>query len=98
MSNIITKTEAEKSEEEKNRKFLNSTFESSAKEVARIVGTSDRTLAALETEVEAQAFWNNSPKLREEFKRFETFKGYWAAMRAGQMAVYGFGWKRKKSA
>jgi len=53
--------------------------------------TSDERLMALESEAEAQSFWDHSPKVREEFGSFSCFKSYWKAMRAGLTVVYGFG-------
>ena len=58
--------------------------------------TNDQRLKKLETEKEAQEFWDRTPAAREEFGRFQTFLAYWAAMRQGQVASYGFGWERPK--
>lgn len=82
----------------KEKAFLDESIAASEREVMKIVGTSDKTLAALENEAEAKTFWDNSKKLRDEFGKFETFRGYWAAMRAGLVSVYGFAKQRKKSA
>lgn len=93
----MIQTEAEKlAEEEKNKKFLDSAIESATQEVMKRASTDDQTLSKLENEAEAKALWESNGKLRAEFGKFETFRSYWKAVKAGRVAVYGFGRQQKK--
>jgi|GEM_PF-6387991 len=89
MTYCITQTESEqRAEEEKNRKFLQSSIEASTNQAMKYASTDDQTLMSLQSEAEARNFWEHSPKAREEFIKFEIFDAYWKALRDGRTSIF----------